>query len=422
MKKILLILFFFSLTIQSFSQTTWFSQNSGITTKHFNKVQFINELTGFIVGDTSAFLKTTNGGVNWNIIPLGFTINIKCVHFFDSLTGVIGGGTALTNFPVFLKTTNGGINWSDSPCESPGIPLQFSFTTPTTGYSVGGFGNPGEAVLVIRKTINGGNSWSSQYDPGVGGSAMVMVSFASQLTGFAGSTSGDIWRTTNGGINWIEYTTSQIGYPTQISFPNATTGFMSTAEGRVLKTTNTGATWVLQNVLGTNDPFNSICFTSPEVGYAVGYLSTIVKTTNGGLNWEANASPSLNTLNSVVFVNSVTGYAVGNKGTIIKTTSGGLTFLDPVNTNVPDKFSLYQNYPNPFNPSTTIKFDIGKPGYTTVRVFDLQGKEVERLISANLNAGEYEINFSGERFSSGIYYYRIESGSYRETRKMILMK
>jgi len=83
---------------------------------------------------------------------------------------------------------------------------------------------------------------------------------------------------------------------------------------------------------------------------------------------------------------------------------------------------LHQNYPNPFNPSTKIKFDISSPGFTFIKVFDSNGKQVNELLSSQLNAGSYEINFNGERLSSGVYYYKIESGNFTETRKMILMK
>lgn len=93
----------------------------------------------------------------------------------------------------------------------------------------------------------------------------------------------------------------------------------------------------------------------------------------------------------------------------------------------PDKFFLYQNYPNPFNPSTIIKFNLPKDGFTTLKIFDLYGKEITTLIKENLSAGTYELKFSTEdlndkSISSGVYFYQLKSGNYSEIRKMILLK
>jgi hypothetical protein len=94
---------------------------------------------------------------------------------------------------------------------------------------------------------------------------------------------------------------------------------------------------------------------------------------------------------------------------------------------IPDKFILYQNYPNPFNPTTTIKFKLPKSGFTTLRIFDLFGKEIATLINENLNSGTYEVKFSTDELkdkslASGIYFYQLKSGKYSEMKKMILLK
>lgn len=86
------------------------------------------------------------------------------------------------------------------------------------------------------------------------------------------------------------------------------------------------------------------------------------------------------------------------------------------------EFTLYQNYPNPFNPTTTIKFSLLKTSKVRLNIYDASGKLVSAFINKSLNAGDHEIIFTGENFSSGIYFYSLTSENYSEVRKMILLK
>jgi len=87
-----------------------------------------------------------------------------------------------------------------------------------------------------------------------------------------------------------------------------------------------------------------------------------------------------------------------------------------------DNFVLEQNYPNPFNPSTYIKFNLFKSGYVTLKVYDVLGNEVQNLLSENKPAGSYSVKFDGSSLASGVYYYKMESGKYSDTKRMILVK
>jgi len=89
---------------------------------------------------------------------------------------------------------------------------------------------------------------------------------------------------------------------------------------------------------------------------------------------------------------------------------------------IPEKYSLSQNYPNPFNPVTRINFAIPKQGLVTLKVYDLIGKEIKTLVNEIKAPGAYSVDFNGSEFPSGIYFFRIQSGSFTETRKMILIK
>lgn len=85
-------------------------------------------------------------------------------------------------------------------------------------------------------------------------------------------------------------------------------------------------------------------------------------------------------------------------------------------------FILNQNYPNPFNPTTKINFAIPKSDYVSLRVYDILGREVKVLVSENLSAGEYEVDFDAKNLSSGMYYYSLRAGEFVSVKKMVLVK
>lgn len=92
------------------------------------------------------------------------------------------------------------------------------------------------------------------------------------------------------------------------------------------------------------------------------------------------------------------------------------------NTVTPDKFALGQNYPNPFNPSTTIDFAIPQNSNVSIRIYDAKGQEVDVLANSEYTAGSYSVKWNAGNFSSGVYFYRIEAGSFTETKKLLLVK
>jgi len=99
-----------------------------------------------------------------------------------------------------------------------------------------------------------------------------------------------------------------------------------------------------------------------------------------------------------------------------------LTGIKEVQKQIPDGFHLYQNYPNPFNPTTMIEYQVPSTGHVNLRVYNVLGKEIATLVNAVVLAGYHEIEFSANDLAGGIYFYRMETGSYRQTRKMLLVK
>jgi hypothetical protein len=89
---------------------------------------------------------------------------------------------------------------------------------------------------------------------------------------------------------------------------------------------------------------------------------------------------------------------------------------------MPTQYSLSQNFPNPFNPATKIKFALPKAGLTKVIIYNILGKEIQTLLNKELEAGRHEITVDAGNFPSGVYFYKIQSGSFMQTKKMIVMK
>ncbi len=104
---------------------------------------------------------------------------------------------------------------------------------------------------------------------------------------------------------------------------------------------------------------------------------------------------------------------------------GKFVYSDVVEVNstqIPTNFELYQNYPNPFNPNTTIKFDLPKKQFVTLKIYDILGKEITTLVNETLNAGTYQKEWNPSSLSSGVYIYRLQTDNFTQVRKMNFMK
>ena len=100
----------------------------------------------------------------------------------------------------------------------------------------------------------------------------------------------------------------------------------------------------------------------------------------------------------------------------------GIVGVENIQSEIPSNYSLEQNYPNPFNPSTVINFSIPESGLVTLKVFNILGQEVAELVNNVKTAGNYEVSFDASSLTSGMYIYRIQSGNFLATKKMMLVK
>ncbi len=163
---------------------------------------------------------------------------------------------------------------------------------------------------------------------------------------------------------------------------------------------------IIQNV-NSNPSF----FTMPiqiKVNFAVG--DTLITVFNNAQNQDFNLTVNGNPI-SISF--DPGNWILKNINSII---TGVETEINPYS------YSLEQNYPNPFNPSTTIKFNLATAGFTSLKIYNVLGKEVANILNGELKAGLHQVSFDASNLPSGVYMYTVSSGSFTESRKMMFLK
>ncbi|MCI0449605.1 MAG: FG-GAP-like repeat-containing protein [Chlorobi bacterium] len=100
----------------------------------------------------------------------------------------------------------------------------------------------------------------------------------------------------------------------------------------------------------------------------------------------------------------------------------GIISVQQTSSEVPSKYSLYQNYPNPFNPSTTINYDLVKNSHVKLKVYDISGSEISVLVDELQSYGTYSVKYNASNLASGVYFYKLQTEGFTDTKKMILVK
>ncbi len=117
----------------------------------------------------------------------------------------------------------------------------------------------------------------------------------------------------------------------------------------------------------------------------------------------------------------VTGESLNTGWTTIKYAQVSTAVADET-TQPPNRYRLSQNYPNPFNPATSIRFDLPKSGWVTLKVYNLRGEEITTLVNENRSAGSYQVNWAGDDLASGLYFYRLQAGEFSDAKKLIIAR
>ncbi len=203
-------------------------------------------------------------------------------------------------------------------------------------------------------------------------------------------------------------------------------GASSTSLPNISRSSNSGVTWA--NVVGGTGltgtsvmkwiQTTNVCYLTGATG-----ANGIRKSVDGGITWTTMTTSAITGFNDLAFAyfgGTAYGYAIAADGSVIKVSD--IVGIDPSNTTIPTQFNLEQNYPNPFNPSTSIKFSVPTAGNVTVKVYNSIGAEVMTVVNKDYAVGNYVELVDMSSFSSGIYFYTLTSGNFKDTKKMMLVK
>lgn len=325
--------------------------------------------------------RTTNEGRTWSVVDTTATI-WRSIRFVNANKGY-AIGDPVSGFWVLKKTTNGGISWIDIQPPLPATAGESGFYNAAAWIDStrGWFGTSDNAVY---RTTDGGSTWTKVFlQPGSSG--ITAIHFFPNLYGLAGSADGSVYRTTDGGVGWTKYASTLPAAVMGISGLTYPSECWALSGTNIYNSQNSGETW--------------------SITQYEGYAGT-VQLHHLSLTGEQSAG---------------LGCAVGENGTAIGFYRF-LTGVQPQPHTRAEAFELFQNYPNPFNPTTNIEFRIANREFVSLKVFDVLGKEVVTLTNELKEAGTHSVQFEAGNLPSGVYFYRLTTGSFSATRKMLLMK
>jgi hypothetical protein len=462
----------------------WVRQDTPQNIAFINSVNFTGINSGIITGWQNDFTSpttaraffTTNAGTTWQnasvpessrVIVSTEYINAQTFygvgamnHFFDAqkmspsdfentgIPKIYSRGEEVYFTGAFFKSTNAGASWFKYGALPEGCSYltYFDFVNENTGMAIGQVDDTAFAFQSnIMKTTNGGLTWIPMINDGgirqLGSVYMVNENIAI-ATGyeFRNGTSLEavILRTTNGGLTWEADYEKDISYG-RVFFSNNNTGYYAANNfdgGMIFRTSNAGATW--HNVyFGDSLIIEGISFIPDgTTGIAYGekfytgknYLPFALRTTNNGFTWvyqSIQENDFMPTLAAGCMIDKYNYYIAGGaqeSAILYKTNNGGSTSVNNNSGITLSEYSLSQNFPNPFNPVTSIKYNVPNKSFVVMKVYNSLGKEIIELVNEVKTGGLYEVKFDASNLPSGVYYYKLTSENYSETKKMILIK
>ncbi len=385
-------------------------------------------------------MRSTNGGATWinatgNLTTSGRAFTIGAASADIAVVGFESGAA--------FRTTNGGTTWTAVTWPPPVNTFlnRILFVSPTVGYAQGDHAPAPNLQWPVYKTTNAGATWTltntpnalqvgSDIEYGQNSGMFFLDENRGWFTGVIGASPqtspSRVYRTTDGGNSWSFTTLPQgTGFNINIAAFNANDVFvmMQQAAPTVRRSTDGGASFV-NPTPGLSTIPTAIAARPNTNELYVTTSNSILKSTNGGNTWETEAIPSnITGLNFLIFANERNGWACGANGMIVKyqpaptSSVGGGTISDK-----PSTFKLMQNYPNPFNPTTNITYQLSTFSEVKLEVFDVLGRKVASLVNATQPVGAYTVTFNAANLASGVYFYRLQAGSFVETKKMLLVK
>ncbi|MFI5144080.1 MAG: T9SS type A sorting domain-containing protein [Ignavibacteria bacterium] len=415
--------------------STW-STNT-LTMKHLTCVRMVNSNSGYTAGDPYLY-GTSTGGASWSQIS---SMPFCTLLYFTN----VNTGYAVYGSSIFGKTTNGGFNWTTQQVPNSVPVNDVYFINLNTGWAA----SNGGAIL---KTINGGDNYHTisgqirfqDNNQPVNMGCVKALKSDRILNQIITVDSTSIQSNGDYSLNHIpqdslyimafENDESQLlfvptYYPSTTNWQNAAvlypTGNLSNINVLVYRINNTGGPYHIAGHVYANTG-NPLLGLNNSIVYAkVGSDYKSYSISNGAGLYRVD---SLLAGNYTLTADRI-GYVPMNRPVLISTFSKDtidLTFnlIGVVRKDkyIPKDFWLGNNYPNPFNPATKISFGIPKTSNTKLKIYDITGREVSELINKDLEVGNYTIIWDARDFANGVYFYKLESGDFVQTKKMVLIK
>ncbi|MEP0860283.1 MAG: T9SS type A sorting domain-containing protein [Ignavibacterium sp.] len=366
-------------------------------------------------GDAGTTWETINNGISPRDVG---SSEIKNIAINSNGTIFIGYAK---NFPSTLvyRSTDNGSNWVLAQTGIQGGEI-LGLTIDDSGYVYASTDWQG-----VYKSTNDGDSWFSIGNTtSASGGKLAFNSFGDL---FLASWGGGVWKLPHGDTVWVNITGSIYPYVDCIFI--GSNDYIYAAKNR---STDNGATWTSLNI-----PVNNVySYAENSAGHlfcgTYNYGGGVFRSTDYGDTWEAINSGLPTQDVRCVAVDADDYLYAGPWGySLYKTTTSTVTSAEDIRF-TPANFYLEQNYPNPFNPTTKIKYTVPQDEKretrnVTLKVYDILGNEIATLVNDYKPAGSYEVEFSGhsdegQNLTSGVYFYRLQAGSFIETKKMVLLK
>ena len=343
---------------------------------------------------------STDFGSNWT--------QTSFAQIFYSL-GVSGNYlfAGVNHFAGVYVTTNNGANWTQvTPLHLMSQHITSILTSGSNIY-IGGWG-PGHLAV----STNTGTNWVI--------TSLNQEIMSTALAGnylYAGSKNNGVYLSTNNGTDWQQ--TSLNNKSVYSLIINNGKVFAGTISNGIFTSTNNGVDWTQ-----TSLNYQSVRAFAVSGTYLFAGTENegVYLSTNNGVNWSQknDGFPWPVTILSLCIVNN---YVIaGSSISAWRRPLSEFLGLKNISYQVPNEFSLSQNYPNPFNPKSKIKFQIAKLSGAKMVIFDILGREVASLVNEQLKPGTYEVEWDASSNPSGVYFYRLITDKYIETKKMVLIK
>ena len=197
---------------------------------------------------------------------------------------------------------------------------------------------------------------------------------------------------------------------------------------RLYKNSGNSNKWIILKLVGTNSNKSAI---GTRVRIKTGSINQIREVEGGSGGKGQNSLPVEFGIGTASIIDSLIikwpsgleqRFANVTPNIIYNMTEGQLLAVNNINNNIPEKYSLSQNYPNPFNPSTIIRFQIKDSRFVTLKVYNILGNEIATLVNEKKSPGSYEVNWDASNFPTGIYFCKLVTDNFSDTKKMVLIK